>query len=237
MRYGTGSSLSIGPNLTAMVKTLVIACVASFFLQQLVGAKMILIFGLTPYLVAVKFFLWQLFTYLFLHGGLWHLLFNMLALWMFGSDLERRWGSRQFLRFYLITGMGAGLLSILVHPFSQNPTIGASGAVYGILMAYGMLFPDRLVYLYFLFPIKVKYFVAFLGAMAFLSAWSAPGGPIAHIAHLGGMIFGFLYLRGWLTLSGLRQTYSRWKIRRMRSRFEVLDRKRPRPPKDDYWIH
>ncbi|MEE8160614.1 MAG: rhomboid family intramembrane serine protease [Acidobacteriota bacterium] len=225
------------PQLTPMVKYLVIACVATSLLQWLgAGREMVEFFGLTPYLVLSKLFLWQIVTYLFLHGGFGHLFWNMFALWMFGCELERYWGSKEFLRYFLITGMGAGVLSIVFQPFSEIPTIGASGAIYGILMAFGLMFPERLVYLYFLFPVKVKYFVAVLGGMTFLSALSSSGGPIAHIAHLGGMVFGFLYMKGLLSPSGVRQVYFRWKLKRMRKRFKVYDGEK-RKPKDDFWIN
>jgi len=227
----------MGPKLTPMVKYLVIACVATFLLQWLgAGREMVEIFGLTPYHVLSKLFLWQIGTYLFLHGGFGHLFWNMFALWMFGCELERYWGSKEFLKFFLITGMGAGVLSIVVQPFSEIPTIGASGAIYGILMAFGLMFPERLVYLYFLFPVKVKYFVAVVGGLAFFSALSSPGGPIAHMAHLGGMVFAFLYLKGLLSPSGVRQVYFRWKLKRMRKRFKVYDGEK-RKPKDDFWIN
>lgn len=226
-----------------MVKYLVVANAAVFVWQLLaaqVGSQEIVsIFGLTPYLVLHKLFLWQLVTYLFLHGDFFHILFNMFALWMFGSELERYWGSREFLKFYLITGVGAGLFSVFLEPGSMIPTIGASGSVYGILMAYGMMFPERYIYLYFLFPVKVKYFVAALGLLAFISTLGSPGSTIAHVAHLGGMVFAFLYLKGWLSIRGLRQAYYRWKMKRLRSRFRVYkgdEKKRPNR-EDDFWIN
>lgn len=229
--------ITMGPNLTPMVKYLVIAAVVIYLLQALgAGSEMIYIFGLIPNWVITKLFLWQLGTYLFLHGSFWHLFWNMFALWMFGCELERFWGSREFLKFFFVTGVGAGILSVVVQPFSQIPTIGASGSVYGILMAYGLLFPERLVYLYFLFPVKVKYFVAFLGIVTFISAIGSPGGPIAHMAHLGGMLFAFLYLKNWLSIGGIRQAYYRWRLKRMRERFRVYDSEQ-RKPKDDFWIH
>lgn len=236
MSYGSRPYVTMGPNVTTMVKYLVIACAVTFVLQFGAGAEMTLIFGLTPFAVLEKLFVWQFFTYLFLHGDFWHLFFNMFALWMFGCELERYWGSREFLRFFLVTGVGAGVLSILFDPLGQTPTIGASGSIYGILMAYGMMFPDRQVYLYFLFPIKVKYFVAFLGAIAFFSALGTSGSTIAHVAHLGGMVFAFLYLKGWLSWSGMRQSSHRWRIKRMRERFKVYEKKPP-SRKDDFWIH
>lgn len=224
------------PRWTPLVKTLIIVCAAVFVLQLAAGPEIISIFGLTPYLVLKKFFVWQVATYLFLHAGLGHLFVNMFTLWMFGSELERSLGRRNFLKFYFAAGMGAGLLSILVNPFSQIPTIGASGSIYGILMAYGMLYPNRIIYLYFLFPVKVKYFVAVIGAVAFLFSISAPGSTTAHIAHLGGMIFAFVYLKGWFSWSKIRQSYFRWRLNRMRQRFKVYENER-RKSEDDFWIN
>ncbi len=234
MSYGSGYSVTIGPRLTPMVKYLVAACVITFLLQHLADA-MTEIFGLTPYLVLSQFHLWQLVTYIFLHGGFWHILWNMFALWMFGCELERYWGSKPFLKFFLITGVGAGILSLVVNPVSAIPTIGASGSIYGILMAYGMMFPERLVYLYFIFPVKVKYFVAILGVITFVSALSTSGTPVAHVAHLGGMLVAFLYLKGWMSLSAVRQSYYRLKLKRARKRFKVYDENR-RKREDDFWI-
>ena len=124
--------------------------------------------------VVKDFFVWQLATYLFLHGGFGHIIWNMLALWMFGADLEQIWGTRRFLQFYFFCGIGAGICVVLVNyvlPWGNPaiPTIGSSGAIFGILLAYAMLFPDRDILFGFLFPIKVKYFVMIIGAIAFLS--------------------------------------------------------------------
>ena len=154
MSFGPRYQVTIGPMLTPMVKKLVIVCVVIFILQLLAGSEMLLVFGLTPYSFLAKFFLWQVATYIFLHGGFWHIFWNMFALWMFGCELERYWGSQEFLRFFIVTGIGAGILSVIADPLSPVPTIGASGSIYGILMAYGMMFPERLVYLYFLFSDK-----------------------------------------------------------------------------------
>ncbi|MEE8349624.1 MAG: rhomboid family intramembrane serine protease, partial [Acidobacteriota bacterium] len=237
MSFGSRTPVTIGPTLTPTVKKLVIACVGVYLLQVLgAGGEIVTIFGLTPYLVVGKLFLWQIGTYLFLHGGFGHLFWNMFALWMFGCELERYWGSKELLRFFLVTGAGAGILSVLVQPFSTIPTIGASGAIYGILMAYGLMFPERRVYLYFLIPVKVKYFVSVLGVIAFVSALNAQGSSIAHVAHLGGMLVGFLYMKGLLSVSGMRQGYHRWRLKRMRKRFKVYDSEKPRR-KDDFWIN
>lgn len=232
----------LGPGLPRVVKYLIIANAVVFLWQlitQLTGDTMVIrFFGLTPYLVVRHLYLWQLVTYLFLHAGLFHILINMFVLWMFGSELERIWGERAFLKFYLFSGVAAGVLSVIVNPFSTIPTIGASGAVYGVLAAYGVSFPERYVYLYFLIPVKVKYFVAGLGLLAFLSALSAPGSMVAHIAHLGGFAFGFLYLKGWVSPSRLREKYYRWKLGRMRRKFRVYEQKEERKRRDDdFWIN
>lgn len=241
MGYGPQYQIRLGPRFSGMVRTLVLINVLVFLWQILSmwvggGYEILRIFGLTPALVLGKLFVWQLLTYLFLHADFFHIFFNMFALWMFGSELERYWGSHAFLRYFLITGVGAGLLSVLVDPYSTIPTIGASGAVYGILLAYALMFPNRYVYLYFLFPVKVKYFVLAIGAFAFLSALASPGSTIAHVAHLGGMLFGWLYLRGWLRIDRLRYAYNQRRMRRLRSRFKVYEQKRRRHDDNDFWI-
>lgn len=148
--------------------------------------------------------LWQPFTYMFLHGNFFHIFFNMFALWMFGGDLEELFGSRNFLRYYLYSGTGAGICIALMNfyiygNYGYNPiTIGASGAIYALLLAYGMIWPNREVLLYFLFPIKMKYLLLIFGAIEFygtLSSASGAGGNISHIGHLGGLITGFLLLK------------------------------------------
>jgi membrane associated rhomboid family serine protease len=137
---------------------------------------------------------WQLFSYMFMHASFTHILFNMLALWMFGMELEHVWGSRKFFIYYLLCGFGGGLANLLIAPMftSVGPTVGASGAVYGILLAFGMMFPERPIYIYFLLPIKAKYFVVMYMAFEIFSVGSMDG--VAHFAHLGGALVGFLYL-------------------------------------------
>ncbi len=137
---------------------------------------------------------WQLFTYMFMHASFTHILFNMLALWMFGMELEHVWGSRKFFIYYLLCGFGGGLANLLVAPMftSVGPTVGASGAVYGVLLAFGMMFPERPIYIYFLLPIKAKYFVVMYMAFEIFSVGSMDG--VAHFAHLGGALVGFIYL-------------------------------------------
>ena len=222
-----------GGGFTRAIKALVIANGVVFALQIFDGiaggGEFVQNFGLRPYSITHQFFLWQLVTYIFLHGGFFHILFNMFALWMFGGELERSWGSREFLRFFFVCGIGAGISSVLMEPNSMIPTIGASGAVYGILLAYGLLFPNRIIYLYMIIPMPAKYFVMMIGGIAFMASFSGGGGGVAHIAHLGGMVFGFLYLRrgkfGGVT-RGIRDYYDRWRRERLRRKFDVYYNKR-----------
>ncbi|HET9952551.1 MAG TPA: rhomboid family intramembrane serine protease [Candidatus Eisenbacteria bacterium] len=208
MRWRESRSFGPGGGVPPVVKALLIANVAIYTFQlvagTVAGTRLDQIFGLVPYDVTHHFFVWQLGTYMFLHGGLLHLGLNMLALWMFGSELEATWGSERFARFYFVTGVGAGICSVVTGWNSYIPIIGASGAIYGLLAAYGILFPDRTLLLYFIVPIKAKWFVLILGLITFWSSLSASGSGVAHVAHLGGMLFGWLYLRGWAKGSGLR---------------------------------
>jgi membrane associated rhomboid family serine protease len=264
--------------LPVVVKNLLIINGLMFLFKILADARFGLdldgILGL-HYFAAQSFRPWQLITYMFMHGDIWHILFNMFALWMFGYSLENVWGPRRFLVFYMITGIGAALVQEFVFFLTLNPTlgiidqiirdpnltvisqfidthsdylraflqdnqpaynkfqealqglsinpdnrqdiqtivnvftdfreyfldqptvIGASGAVYGILLAFGMLFPNTLIFIYFLFPIKAKYFVILYGLIELFSGISGSGSNIAHFAHLGGMIFGFFLILYW----------------------------------------
>ncbi len=228
-RLGEAKQIVFGGPLSPGVKTILIATVGVFVFQLLSGflaqARIDRLFGLVPYDVTHHLFLWQGVTYLFLHGGFFHILFNMLALWMFGTELEWLWGTKRFVRFYFVTGIGAALCSVLVTPNSTIPIIGASGAIYGLLAAYGLLFPERVLLLYLVIPIKAKYFVLILGAIAFWSSLTAGGSGVAHVAHLGGMIFGWLYLRGFPTWKGFRfsprEWRDRWRRDRLRKKFKV----------------
>lgn len=225
---------------TPAVKILIISTLVAFLVQifdRISGApSFTLKFGLTPALVTGNFYLWQLITYIFLHDTrqLFHILLNMLVLWMFGSELEHMWGARQFTKFYFICGIGAGVLTVLLSPGSQVVTIGASGAIYGVLLAFGVLFPNRIIY-WIIFPIPAKWFVLILGGMAFFSSLSATGSGIAHVAHLGGMVVGLLYLRGGRIFSGVRYRYGRWQHDRLRRKFEVYYNERHRDEKDQRW--
>lgn len=142
-----------------------------------------------------RFRIWQLLTYMFMHGSWSHIFFNMFALWMFGYVLENYWGSRRFLFYYLVCGIGAGLCNLIVPGWTI--TVGASGAVYGILLAFGMMFPNERIYLYFIMPIKAKWFVIGYAAIELLDGLFMTSDGIAHFAHLGGMLVGLILILYW----------------------------------------
>ena len=214
-----------GGEVTPAVKFLLIVNVGVFIVQTVIGSsleqQMTFYFGLVPPLVLQNLYVWQLFTYQFLHGGIFHLLFNMLAVWMFGCDLERRWGNNFFLRYYFVTVIGGGFLNTIFLPNQMVPSIGASAGVYGILLAYGLIYPNRIVYFYFLFPIKMKHFVWIIGAIALYSSITAGQSGIAHLAHLGGMVFGYLYLRGGNPSDWLKDYLDRRRLARLKRRFHL----------------
>lgn len=230
-RYGRPTSVaySFGPGpITPAVKAIILANIA-FFVVSLVYSPIIDYLGLVPEDVIGRGWLWQLATYMFLHGGPMHILFNMLGVWMFGVELERLWGTKFFVRFYAVSGIGAGVTalaaSLIPLPALQETysavTIGASGALYGLLMAFAMYYPDRPILMFLLFPIPAKYFVMILGALAFLIA---PGSQVSNTAHLGGLLFAYLFLRGrgaGGVSAEIKYRYLKWKMNRLRRKFDV----------------
>lgn len=163
------------------------------------------LFTLQPVLVWSHYFIWQLGTYIFLHGDLFHIFFNLFSLWMFGGELENYWGSKKFLFYFLYCGIGAGIVTVL---FSSNPVIGASGAIFGIFLAFGWLFPNRPIFLiFFPVPIPAKYMVILFGFIELYSSRGGAGGGIAHLTHLGGLIFGFFYLAYPVIRQKIRREY------------------------------
>jgi membrane associated rhomboid family serine protease len=183
------------PSTSKVVRWLLILNITVFVLQHLFLNRYLAVFGLVPSAFLGRGFIWQIITYMFFHGSVLHILFNMLFLWMMGSEIERLWGSREFLKYYLITGGGAGLVNVLVQPRSTIPTIGASGAIFGLIIAFAMAFPDREILLYFLIRIKAKYFAVLVGLLELLALFLMPSAPIARFAHLGGLVVGYVYLK------------------------------------------
>ena len=188
---------SYRPNLfTNAIKILVSVNFGIFVLQTISNAEALFfpLFGLVPKMVWSELMIWQPITYLFFHGGIWHVLINMFVLWMFGSELERIWGKPRFLKFYFMTGIGSGLITMLFSLQSMTPIVGASGAVYGVLLAYGLTYPNRQIYLYGIIPIKSIWFVIGIGFIAFMSSFNNLS-QVSHITHLSGMLIGYLMLK------------------------------------------
>ena len=224
MYYQTRTMSFGGGSITPAVKALLIANVAVFMLQTVTDGSFVMMFGLVPYLVWHELYLWQILTYQFLHGGLFHILFNMLALWMFGCDLERGWGSRFFLKYTTVCVAGGAILNVLLLPDQVAPSIGASAGIYGILLAQALLYPNRIIYFYFFFPLKMKHFVMIIGAISLYSSIVATRSGIAHLAHLGGMAFGYVYLRWGNPWVLARLYWDRYRLQRRRRRLRIVER-------------
>jgi len=247
-----GRTLSLSfPPFTPWVKRIIITCVGLFFLQVVLGrvapgveSVLILIGALIPAAV-LHGWIWQLATYSLLHASVSHVLINMLMLWMFGAQEEIDWGSKKFIEFYLFCVVGAALTTIAV-AYSPIPgvspgtsTIGASGGIYGILMAFGMLYGDREILMFPLpFMMKAKYMVAIMILLVIIATFQPSQGGVANFAHLGGLLFGFLYIK-FVPRKGLmfgaseryfnvRNSYYRWKRRRAARKFEVYMRQHNR---------
>ena len=159
-----------------------------------------MILGLVPYLVIKRYYVWQFFTYMFLHGSIFHLLFNMLMLWMFGAELCRLWGEIFFIKYYVITGIGGGLcvvaLSLVFPSQYATPTIGASGAIFGLFLAYGLIFKNKNLYVFGLIPVKARPLVIIMGSIELVSLLSEKSSSIiSHLAHRGGLFTGLVYLK------------------------------------------
>ncbi len=236
--YRAGGGLGLGvPVLTPVTRALMIVCGGVWAVQFLLGPVLRVVdlswwLGIVPPLVARGYF-WQPVTYMFLHSPvqITHLLFNLLILWMVGGDLERHWGGRRFLAYYLVTGVGAGAFVTVAGLLAGTaaPTIGASGAIYGLLLAYGIIFSERIILFMFVIPMRARTLSWILFAIAFFSAWGQSASGVSHVAHLGGMVVGWLYLkRFWRIADVFREI--RWKWRRRRFRVEPRDDGNP-------WVH
>jgi len=253
---GYGYRFDIGEYFPRAVKTLCIACISVFLLQEfsrlIYGTSgwdfWIRWFGLSPYATVHGLRIWQPFTYLFLHDGILHILLNLLYLAMFGADLEHTWGAKRFYIYFFLCGVGAGAIDIIVKlildPHGMGtaliPTIGCSGAIYGILLANAVLLPQRRVWMFPLpVTVSMRIFVIIMGAIEFFGTIGSTGDNISHICHLGGMLVGYIYLRRGSHLYNWRNVLTDWKQRRLRKKFEVYVREnRDKPPsRPDNWIN
>src|SRR5581483_927313 len=218
---------------------------AWFLLRTTSAGTFFYYLALTPEQVVRKFAIWQLVTYIFLHTGIWNLLWNMLALWMFGAEMERLWGTPKFLRFFLTCGVCAALTVVVaayIFGGIDLATAGSSGAVLGILAGYAVMFPDQTILFGFLIPMKSKYFVMIIAAVVLLQSYSsvqANGQGIAVIAQLGGMGTGYHVLRGKRLRLQIQQpivtNYKEWKLLRAKKKFEVYLKKQD--SNSDRWVH
>lgn len=183
--------------LRGAVKWLLISNLIFFLIQQFGSGWFETNCGLVPYRFWAGLQVWRIFTYLFLHGGFFHFLMNMFTLWMFGRELENVWGTGEFLKFYFICGICAGIFNIIFEPFSTVSIIGASGAIYGLLAAFAIVFPDSVIYLYGIIPMQAKQFVILLGVIEFFASFHGAPTFIARLAHLGGLLTGYFYLKSY----------------------------------------
>lgn len=208
---GGGAGFGIGGAIPPVIKWLIITNLAVFFLQSILeiffGIRISAIFGFVPAYFVHKLFLWQIVTYMFLHGGIFHVFFNLLGLWMFGGEVESVMGSKNFLKFYMACGVFAALCTLALDFNSAIPVIGASGAIYGILTAFGLMFPERVItlLLFFVIPVraKAKYFAIGFAVLTFFQSLFLSASGIAYVAHLGGILFAFLYFKNILHLRTL----------------------------------
>ncbi len=238
--YSQGASFSPMNTWTPVVKWLIIANIACFIFSVFLQTFILSLFALVPPLVLKKYYLWQLVTYMFLHGSIWHLLLNMFVLWMFGSEIERYLGSREFLKYYFICGLGAALTHILFYYNSPILVVGASGAIYGLLAAYALYFGDRLILFMFFMPMRARTFVILVGGIELLSSITPTRDGVAHLAHFGGLIVGFIYLYYWKGGKSMPrfQDFSRWwKMRRLKKKFHVIQGKDVELDEDEYKWH
>lgn len=232
---GGGGSVTIGiPPVTPAFRGLLIACAAIFLLQHALPELLVDWFGLTPANV-IRGMVWQLGSYIFLHASLGHIFFNMLVLWMFGGELERIWRTREFLKYFAICGVGAGVAVTLQSLLGGGSgmgavTIGASGAIYGIIMAYGVVFAERRVLFMMIFPMKAKTLAMILFFLAAYYNFTSPGGGVSHIAHFGGALTGLIYLKKLWRIDKLIAKI-RWNMQRRRFKVMMGDHDK------DKWTH
>jgi membrane associated rhomboid family serine protease len=226
--YGRAGGFGFGFALTPWVKRLLIANAAVFLLQW-IAPLVLRYFAFVPSMVLLR--PWSPVTYMFLHGGFWHLFFNMLGLFFFGPPLEQQWGSREFIRYYLICGLGGAALSFLFA--FDSAVIGASAAVFGVMLAFAMLWPRAPIYIWGIFPVPAFILVGLFAVMSLVSAMGATRDGVAHFAHLGGFAAGFLYLRladrAGQSLKGLKKKVDRRRLRVVEGRKDAGVGRQPPP--------
>jgi membrane associated rhomboid family serine protease len=214
------------------VRAIVFTNIGVFLLTWFAPEAIVGWLGLAPDRIFERMEVWRFVTYLFVHdpNGFTHILFNMLAIWMFGVELERRWGTVGFVRYYAITGIGAGIATALISllPFDATrpiyfaTTVGASGAVYGLLLAWALLFPHRQILFMFIFPLPARVAAALMGIMAFLAATSGRTSGVAEATHLSGLLIGWIYLKGPKNLRlELQYRMTKWRMKRLRKKFNI----------------
>lgn len=187
------------PPMPPITQALILINVAMYFLDDLLGGGLSMYMALWP-VESGLFYPWQVLTYAFLHGSIGHIFFNMLGLWMFGSELERIWGQRRYIEFLGASVLTAAATQLLISMLAgyHNPTVGASGGLFGLLLAFGMMFPERTIMpLFPPIPMKAKVFVAVYGGIELFMGVTGTSSGVAHFAHLGGMLGGWLMLRYW----------------------------------------
>jgi membrane associated rhomboid family serine protease len=217
-------------SLPPAVKALLSATVGLFLLQWILsatqGPSLVGTFGLTPARVTGDLWIWQTVTYLFLHGGVFHLLFNCYMLWALGKVIEMQWGTRSFLFYYFLCGVGAAVANVVFEPRAMIPVIGASGAIYGLMVAFALMYPEAVFLVMFIVPLRAKHAVIFFALVELMFSMNANQSTIANFAHLGGMATGFIYLksRAW------RLDFRFWKGRLG----DWAQRRRPSKPKIEF---
>ena len=228
VHQGGMSSFQLGPGvISPVVKYLLIINGAVFLIQIISNVFLASVLGLVPARFIGEFpkYIFQPLTYMFLHANFLHIFFNMFTLWMFGTEIEYSWGSKEFLKFYLLCGIGGALFSLVFNPNMTYPIIGASGAIYGVLVAYWLMFPGRILLLFFILPMQVRWAIPLFALMNFF----ASGPNVAHLAHLGGAVVGLAYIKlDWRLLRiskwlrSFRTTRQTAKLERRRQKAEEI---------------